>query len=364
MRIAYDGTIFLRQPYGGISRYFLNLIEHISLSAEVNVVAPFHQNQYLNDFKITNSKNTYLGPISTISSKILQPYNHALINREVLELKPHIIHESYYNFFRAGPKSTKIVITIHDMIAEKFHSFLPFYDFSRYLKKLSIFRADHIICVSESTKKDLLNVYDLDEKRISVVYHGVSTPKFRDSSFNINKSHFPFLLYVGQRWRHKNFDFLIKSFSQSSYLKNNFSLIIFGGPKFSSNELSIFERFSILNKVTHINGDDIALDFLYRNASALVFPSLAEGFGLPIVEAMARGCPVIASNISSSNEIGSDGAIYFDPNSIEDFIFKAESLLSSKSKVKNLVLNGSEISKKFSWENCARKTLEIYKKLL
>ena len=364
MRIIYDGTIFLSQPYGGVSRYISNLIKYISLSADVNVIAPFHQNLHLDDLKLVNSKNKYLGPISSITSKILSPCNFCLTRKEIFKLKPHIVHESYYNFCSVAPKLTKIVITVHDMISEKYPAFLPFYDSSRNAKKISIYRADHIICVSESTKKDLLNIYDLEEKKISVVYHGVADLDVGDSSFDIDERYFPFLLYVGQRWRHKNFDFLIKSFSQSSYLKSNFSLIIFGGPNFTSKELVFFEKLNILKKVMHITGDDVALDFLYRNASALIYPSLYEGFGLPIIEAMSRGCPVIASNIDSSIEIGGDGVIYFDPNSIEDFIFKAESLLSSTSNMRNLLLKGLKISKKFSLENSANKTLEIYKQLL
>ena len=166
MRIIYDGTIFLRQPYGGVSRYISNLIKYISLSADVNVIAPFHQNLHLDDLKLVNSKNKYLGPISSITSRILSPCNFCLTRKEIFKLKPHIVHESYYNFCSVAPKLTKIVITVHDMISEKYPAFLPFYDFSRNAKKISIYRADHIICVSESTKKDLLNIYDLEEKKL------------------------------------------------------------------------------------------------------------------------------------------------------------------------------------------------------
>lgn len=367
MKIAYDHQIFCGQSVGGISRYYCELATYISRTNEIMVFAPFHRNRYLSDCNFKQLKGIGVTRYPWKTSKLIMSLNFPLAKLQLRRWNPDLVHETYYSRFNIAPKNTPTVLTVFDMIHELFPKLYRRNDNTALNKKKAINRADHIICISESTKKDLLNTYSIDEKKISVIYFGFS--KFPSLNQNITDMNIDYqnlkkyILYVGSRGGYKNFTNLLLAFGRSSSLKKNFSIVAFGGGPFTRSEKILIEELGLnVNQVTQLSGSDEILGYLYSRASCFIYPSLYEGFGLPILEAMAHNCPVLSSNKSSMPEIGQNAAIYFDPKSPDDISFQLERILFNDNLRSDLIIRGSERILDFSWAKCAHETNSIYMK--
>ena len=227
---------------------------------------------------------------------------------------------------------------------------------SLHPKKKAISSADIVICISENTKKDLLHFYpQFSNKDIRVIYNGVSSefyiiPELR----NANKTN-SFILFVGSRADYKNFTFTVKAVAQTT----GFFLEIVG------TDLNDKEMF-LLNKLLpgrwklHANIDSNKLNILYNKAFALMYPSLYEGFGIPILEAMKAGCPFIAINSSSIPEVAGNAGVLLEGLSYDEFNLAINHILKFREEIIEI---GIRQSMKFSWERCHLNTLNIYKEL-
>ena len=233
-------------------------------------------------------------------------------------------------------------------------------------KKKTIENADHIICISENTKKDLLEYYSVNENKVSTVYLGFDHISKNYSKINFDKFLFPknFILFVGSRQKYKNFDLLLNAYKQKINILNDLELVCFGGGKFTDKEVNKFKSLGVNARIKNFQGDDVLLSYLYAKAKLFIFPSQYEGFGLPLIEAMSQNCPVLASENSTFVEIAKDSIHFFKNNNVEDLAYKIEFLINSENDLNSKKFKALEISKKYTWENCAKKTLEIYKKLL
>ena len=170
-----------------------------------------------------------------------------------------------------------------------------------------------------------------------------------------------YILFVGTRWKYKNFFKFIEAFSQNKKINNDFKIICFGGGQFSKNEKNKLKNLGLNeDRVTQIEGDDTLLHSYYKNASVFIYPTLYEGFGLPILESFLYECPVVCSKTSSLPEVAGSGAMYFDPK-IESISYALETVLYSAEKQKKLIKEGTNQLKKFSWEKTSQKTLDFYK---
>ena len=170
----------------------------------------------------------------------------------------------------------------------------------------------------------------------------------------------PFLLYVGDRKGYKNFLLLLESYLSS--LMEDFDLVCFGGGQFTENEMKMIKGKKAESKVIHLSGSDHLLGSLYKNAFCFVYPSLYEGFGIPLLEAMGLGCPVIASKTSSIPEVVGEAALLFDPYFHESFIDAFE-ILKINSKRIEFIERGLKQENKFGLENTAKETLKIYEEV-
>lgn len=351
MKVAFDHQIFTIQRYGGISRYFIYLIDALENKVNAKILSGLYQNEYYqkkyNSVKFNNLPNTitlnrYLNKVSNfLDSKLFTP---------------NILHETYY--YNSIPFKGKRVTTVYDMIHEKFPSYFSNDNFTSTAKLNSIKRADHILVISKSTKNDLMEIFNIDEKKITVTYLGV------DPFFNYEKTDSiisdDYFLFVGNRGGHKNFNKLLEAFKQSEKL-SKITLVCFGGKPLNKEEMEKISRYKL--KVKNIQGDDYILKNLYNNAIALIVPSQYEGFGLPVLEAMGCGCPVISSNTSSLPEVGGDAANYFDPTSAEEIKFNIENILISTTIRDKYRTMGLERVKKFTWQKTAIDTYAAYKNL-
>ena len=365
MRLVYDHQIFVFQEYGGISRYICELADHVAMidGFDVEILAPLHLNHYLRDCSHARVTGKYIRSVpKTVGLR--QKISDLIVKRRLHKDPPDVLHETYYFTSRLSPKKTKIVTTIHDMIPEKFGEAHSAYDKITSAKAVAVNRADHIVCISDNTRKDLIELLNVDPQKISVIHHGHSFKVHgacQDEKRIVAK---PYILYVGLRTSYyKNFKRLLQSYATSVHITKQFSLVCFGGGCFNTDEISEMKRLNILENVVQLSGDDNSLANLYSHASAFVYPSLYEGFGIPLLEAMSYRCPVICSNCSSFPEVAGDAAEYFDPFSIENIAYALERILMSPERSETLIARGEKRVQQFSWEKCADQTRLVYSSL-
>lgn len=359
MKIVFGHQIFSVQKYGGISRYFYELARNIEKISDndVEIFAPLYINEYLLKIKPKGFKV----PVSENLGQIVSRFN-ALASNLMIHSRNDIsiYHETYYSGNINYPKSARSIVTVFDMVHEKFPSMFSNNDKTKQNKIKAIKRADHVICISKSTQKDLIELLGINEDKTSVVYLANSLTM---NLSNISQTKFdePFILFVGKRSGYKNFRNFIKAYANSNSLKNHFSIVCFGGGKFSNEEINFISSMKIdIKCVKHIKGDDNMLSYLYSSAAVFVYPSFYEGFGIPPLEAMYHGCPVVCSNTSSIPEVVGEAGILFNPYEPEEITNAIEQVISSVDTAKKLVEFGFERSKEFTWSKCAEKTLRIY----
>ncbi len=369
MRIAFDYQTFTLQTYGGISRYFARLAQECLASGEqVKLFAPLHINAYVASLplEITHGRRLQRYPPKT--TRFFSAYNRLASRSQIVQWRPDVMHETYYARYHSAPKKCPVVITVYDMIHELFSEEFLKRDNTAAIKKIAIYRADHVICISENTKKDLVSLHGVPENKISVVLLGF------DNFINHNQVQCqhkqktqvkPFLLYVGSRGGYKNFVGFLKSVADSKRLRADFDVLAFGGGKFTSEELAFIISLGFAsNQVQQVSGDDTLLGSYYASARAFVYPSLYEGFGIPPLEAMAYHCPVISSNTSSMPEVIGNAGEYFNPSDTKDMQQAIESVVYSDSRIAELTTRGMERLTHFSWAKCAEQTLAVYRTLL
>jgi len=368
MKILYDHQTFTNQVYGGVSRYFFELMNHLSQNQDVQfeISLKYSNNHYLENANFTNNK-TFFKYINFKGKTYIMTFINELYSKRLLIKNDFdVFHPTYYNpYFLKYIDKKPFVVTVYDMIHELYPELFSNKDKTTERKKILTRKADIIFAISENTKKDLIEIFDVPENKVKVTYLANSlissnclTIDKLTGKYDINK---PYLLYVGSRNSYKNFWMLLDVYS--NLFSENFDLICFGGKAFNKVDLEKIASIKTSHKVIQLNGSDDLLASLYKHAFCFVFPSLYEGFGIPPLEAMSMGCPVIASNASSIPEVVGDAAILFDPHSMDDLISAIESLYD-ESKRNNLIKRGFEQEKKFSWDKMAKETLDIYKSIL
>ena len=363
IRVAFDHQAFVMQSYGGISRYFTRLAESLSRADMVpHIHAPVHRNHYLSEIQSDLTTGRYLKKFPPKTASVINFFNSYKLKRFISDFKPNILHQTYYESNRYLTSEVPVVITVHDMIHELFAASFPPYDNTAKMKQAAIKRADHIICISKSTQRDLIDICNISEGKTSVVH--LASDLLEYSSFHAVPQQLgqkPFLLFVGQRGGYKNFKNFISAVAQSNNLRRDFNIVCFGGGHFTQAEKNLITSGGFgPGQVKHISGSDDALCALYSSARALVFPSKYEGFGLPILEAMSFGCPVLCSNISSLPEVGGQAAKYFDPNDLDEIVNVIKNCVYSDSETNTLRELGLKNCDLFNWDLCAEKTKDIY----
>ena len=372
-RIGIDARFY--GPVGkGLGRYTQEVVDNLLEIDKVNEYVIFLGRENFDIFNTNNPRvKKVLADVKwyTISEQLLMPY---YIWREKIDL----MHFHHFNIPIFCP--TKFVVTIHDLILIKYPSLRAtklspvLYKIKniayRFALNFAVRRSKKIIAVSEFTKKDILENFSIKPEKVVVTYEGVSkrllkkenrnkdTAKILDN-YNIQK---PYLLYVGNAYPHKNLEWLIDVFcNELQELKINLVLVgkedyFYTRLKSQVNELS---RNNTCNVVFPGYVPDEDLFALFQESLAYVFPSKYEGFGIPPLEAMANGTPVISSNRASMPEILGDSCLYFNPDDKKEFRNLVEKIYSDNSVRDDLRTRVREQIKKYSWIDCAEKTLEV-----
>jgi glycosyltransferase involved in cell wall biosynthesis len=276
-----------------------------------------------------------------------------------------IWHSTYYT--QPQGWRGKQVVTVVDMIQEKIpHLFAgSVNDLLRERKKRCLHSAQAVICISETTRQDVHAIYKISPEKTHTV-HLAHSPDFRvqDGTPNgaLKPESMPYILYVGGRDEYKNFHQLIRAFHNWKG-GLGYNLLVVGLP-WSKEELRLISDLNLASRVRlESRVDDTFLCWLYNHAVAFIYPSLYEGFGIPLLEAMACGCPVVASRIPSTQEIAGEIPIYFDSDDVDDLVAALDqSVLEGRSSLRTKL--GIEIASRFSWDRTAQLTLDVYKSLL
>jgi glycosyltransferase involved in cell wall biosynthesis len=355
--VFFGPEIWPLQNHGGISRYYGELIRGmVAINKNTHAFIPPNDNHYIEILpEVCRIQSN-----QTKSSELIRIAKNRIskTNQESIYHATYFSDTSFSSWKKAGFKT---VITVFDLISEKY----PEKKFTRprfNLKKRAIKSADHIICISNTTKSDLIEFYGIPEAMISVVYLGSELRESGDVVIKKDENN-QFLLYVGKRAGYKNFSNFLTAYAQSDLLKNKYNIIAFGGSHFDESEIELIEKLRIENRVLQVNGNDDKLIQFYSTATAFIYPSLYEGFGLPPLEAMKYGCPVLASNKGSIPEICNKGAIYFDATSIDDMRAVMEESLNDTALLEKVKQLGAINTKRYTWRKTSSDTADVYSKL-
>ena len=373
LKVIVDGVIYKRNPHGGISRVFSEILPRMcemdkSLRIELLTVGKMKQG-------LPSHSRIFYHTIPDIERymrprrgwKHIVPTAERLVRRLwVGRGEGQIWHSTYYTL--PGRWDGLQVVTVHDMVHERFADIyhMPGHDDQfREQKRRCVMRSDAAICVSEATRQDLLHFYGIKSDSIYVVPLGCSDVfrqlKQCDDRLGIATKR-PFLLFIGGRYPHKNFNGLIQAYNLWAH-REEVALVVVGNP-WSGDEEKRFAELGIRDRVYLLTEvDDETLCYLFNQASAFVYPSLYEGFGIPLLEAMTCGCPIIASRIPSTIEVAGGCPIYFELTEVDSLV-NAFDVALSEGRDSERVRSGIERVKRYSWDRVAAQTLEVYRTLL
>lgn len=386
-RVLFDHQIFQAYQYGGVSRYFSELLRAFLFDPAMNakLALRFSDNPSLRELP---GMRDQLSPIPDLFPSVhflgkrsitriwrrLNPSRNPEHVNQLLALDAlasndwDIFHPTYYDdYFLQSIGSRPFVITVYDLIHEHFPGM--FHKSSATAvsaqKRRILAAASRIIAISESTKRDIITVFGINPNQIRVIYLAGSSPLIKSPVGREPREDVPdrYLLYVGTRSGYKNFSGFIEAIVP--LLRRDRKLfVVCAGPPFSPPESKFLQQLGVDNSVIWKKSDDATLLALYKNAMAFVFPSLYEGFGIPVIEAFEQGCPAILSNTSSLPEVGGSAAIYFSPTDRNAMCASVERVVGSSSLRDELRKLGKQRASEFSWSKTARETKEVYQEIL
>lgn len=365
MKIGIDASRALRECKTGTEWYSQNII--------LNLAKIDHKNEY-----ILYSHKEPSSPLDSLPSNFkwrvmpfFRGWTFFRLTFEMAVNPPDILFIPAHTLPLITPK--KSIVMIHDLgflhhpslypLRQKaYHKFVIWHD-----KR----KATHFLTPSQFTKNDLVETLAIPSDKISVVYHGFDANLYKKVNANnhLSVKYKPYLFYLGRLETKKNIVGLISAFEvyKKRNPKSSLKLVLAGKPGHGyshiQNQIEKLKKYKKdVVEIGYVKEDEVPKWF--SNAEAFVFPSFFEGFGLPVIEAMACGCPVICSNTSSLPEIGSDAAVYFNPKNPDEIANQIKRVVHNKNFRNKLVGKGLQNVKRFSWEKCAKETLSIINKIM
>jgi glycosyltransferase involved in cell wall biosynthesis len=363
MKIAIQAADLDAKRIDGTRIYILNLLKYFGILETKDFFQIYHKNVF----------NTELVPPTFSNYKIIQKparffWTQTRFAYELMRNRPDRLWMPMMALPIVRPRKTKTIITVHDLAFKLFPEMFPKKDLweLNFYAKYAVENANKIVAVSQSTKKDILYFYpNVDVKKIQVIYHGFDGNLFLKNNVDNKNKNAPYLLYVGAIQPRKNLITLIKAFEEIKIKTehSDLKLILAGGMAWKAEETLAAVQNSSFSKDIILTGrvDFSALAKLYQYAEVFIFPSLYEGFGIPILEAFASGVPVVCANNSSLSEVAGDAALYFCGNDTVDLAEKILIVLKNDELKKELVRKGFAQLQKFSWKKCAQETLDFIK---
>jgi glycosyltransferase involved in cell wall biosynthesis len=367
MRVYYDHQIFCEQSFGGISRYFFELIKGAN---DMELFTPildvnfsnnvFSQQLHPDNHWLTNAK--FKGKKDLV--RLINRMNTFIKTRSTAS---DIFHPTYFHQSALTNRLGKpMFITVLDMIDEKYHaSDKKFNKLIRHRERV-ITAADHIIAISENTRKDIIEHFKIDPNKITTIHLGCSLEPNAIAKIEKDEKTDPYVLYIGSRkGAHKNFINYLKAIEIIGESARSLQFVFGGGGNFTNEEKDAISKTQLGNRIVYlpIHGDEDIIR-LYKNATILMYPSLYEGFGLPIVEAFSCGLPCVTAKGSCLEEVGGDAAAYFDPLNPSEMAKVALEVMFDPLKCTEMVEKGFKRGATFTWKNTVLKTHQLYQQFL
>lgn len=357
MKVFYDHAIFSRQVVGGISRYIVELINH--LPAEITPILGLRasDNVYLRDLK---QRHRYIGWKHLPERRKIYAKINGLFDMFCRKTSGYdILHVTDHSSWPLRWNKRPTVVTVHDLIF-RYPGVKVKQSLVRKIED-SILNADALIAISETTRRDLVRFYDVPEEKIRVVHHGFTPCDVQSLAPSPISGRY--ILHVGERGGYKNFETLLAGFSKLSERDRSLKLVC-TGKHFSSGEKRRIRELGVEGRVEQHLFPTGEMASLYAGAECFVFPSRLEGFGMPILEGFASRVPVIVSDSSCLPEIAGDGGIYFDPDDVDGLAAKIERVIEDKDFRVEHIEAGRRRLELFSWGRAAAETAEVYRGLL
>jgi glycosyltransferase involved in cell wall biosynthesis len=364
--ILFDGTIFALQRRGGIRRLFADWIPRIAVESSMRCV-------------LRLPRGDYIRPPSWPSVEVLQDWNLRpwRLGSRVNEWRQErlgarsaasLLHATYYTWSSSSRMRT--IQTVYDMIHEQNPALLNDPDTVRQ-KREAFKRSDGFVAISRQTREDLIRVAGVPEDRVCVVYPAASdvfskpvTQKEKRDFIESQQLNGPAWLHVGMRGGYKNFRVLLRAFVRIAKETNGFLLLVGGEPKLAPEEIEILVREGCADRVRMLPGvTDDELRVIYAASTAYVSSSLAEGFGLPVLEAMTCGTPLVLSNIGVYREISNDAGFLFDPCDDVALSGRLKSTLDTEACCQ-IARAGKKRALDFSWQQSVQNLTAFYQAML
>lgn len=369
------------QKFGGISKGFCEFISRLPNDIEYEIAVKEWNNVYLGEYGLKHdftalsySESDFLPSFdfrgkSWLYKKLSQ--YHLINSSESINIEYSeklfeknsydVFHPTFFSSYFLGKVKKPFVLTVHDLTAEYYPEYFGRRNNQVLGRKKLINKSAHIVVPSINTKRDLMAYYEVDEKKISVIYWGGPEP---DNSYRKSLYDFPYLLFVGLRSGYKNFIQMVTKSVNILRKYPDIHMVCTGRP-FTAEELKMLSYFGIQNRFHTLFASEEEMKSLYANAICFIFPSESEGFGLPILEAFSYGCPVLLAKQSCLPEIGGDAALYIEDKKLDDIDIALEKIFSMDENCKNLLREkGYEQLKKFSWQKGSDMYANVYRALI
>jgi glycosyltransferase involved in cell wall biosynthesis len=360
VRVRFSPDIFRLQAHGGVSRLFAELHQGLlARSVDSAVLAGLHINGHLGGVDGVHGRDVSglrpVGARQALTKGVDQLYERWALARLPADA---IYHKTYYSSH--VPRRERLVVTVFDMIHERYPETMGGRDITLRIKEPWCRAADLVLAISEQTRADLVERYALDADKVVVTHLGVRPATPADEGALVTTA--PFVLYVGDRIQpYKNVARLIEAMGAPELA--DLALVCFGGGALTAPERELAATAGIADRIVQVGGDDRVLAAHYRAARLHVYPSLYEGFGLPPLEAMAQGCPVVASAAGAIPEVVGDAAVLVDPTDVHALADALALVAHDDARRTSLVAAGRERSATFTWDRCTDATLAAYRRL-
>lgn len=355
MRVLFDHNLFY-QIYGGASKYFVMMIRSLPKECSWRTSTLFSRNEHVCQKQLF-WRCTQRQYSDKFWRKVID-YNFRWTRRVIAGQHYDVFHQTDYGtYFLKELGSKPLVVTYHDC---NFSTYDPHPELVE-LQRQSITRANAIITPSANTKRDLLEHFDVPSERVHVIHHGIELSSSPLPCSRVVESEY--ILYVGMRHNHKNFTRMLNAFAKFHHEFPAVKLFCTHLP-FSPAEQELIHSLQLDDVVEQRTVSDLELHQLYRDAAFFIYPSLYEGFGMPILEAWAQKCPVLLSNASCFPEVAGDAGYYFEPMDVDDIAAKMITAYSDAALRQALSAKGWARVQDFSWQTCAAKHYEVYRSLV
>jgi glycosyltransferase involved in cell wall biosynthesis len=359
--VLFTGDIFRQQPRGGITRYILELTRRLERPAEVVMGA--HLSVEVAGLRVP-ARAAFRLPALRGAHRLAGPVNAVVDACWLGPRRDVIVHPTYYRDPRGLPARAPMVVTVHDLTHERLPQYFPARGWSAWEparhKAALCRRADRVLCNSETTRRDLLELTDVPEAKVRLTPHA-SRDWSPVAPVPIERMGGPFVLWVGERHAYKNFLPALAAWAGCAEASETRLLCVGGGP-FRPHELAAIAAAGVAARVLQHTASDGELRWAYEHARAMIHASLWEGFGVPLLEALDLGCPVLASDRPPFREVGGDAAVFAEPTDRDALTDGLRTVLAQTRDTGQVTRRRAQAAR-FSWDTCAAQHEAVYREL-